>query len=374
MSAPRGVLLMQLGTPDAPTPAAVRRYLREFLGDPRVIDLPALPRRLLLEAVILPTRPRASAEAYAKIWSAEGSPLLVHSRALRDGLDAALGRDFAVELGMRYGQPSLGDGLRRLEERGVRDVLAVPLFPQWAEASGGSALAALFAEPAAGRLASLRALPPCFDRPGFAEAWRSLAAPRLERFRPDHVLFSYHGLPERQVRRADRDGAHCLLRPDCCERPGAALAHCYRAQCIATTRAVARALELPPQRHSSAFQSRLGRTPWIAPYTDHVLPELAASSVRRLAVLCPSFVADCLETLEEIGLRARDQWRELGGEELLLVPSLNAEPVWVETLASWVRPEWSGPQPPDAAGREASARAAASTPEASASGTPTPAR
>ena len=296
---------MQLGTPDAATPAAVRRYLREFLGDPRVIDLPALPRRLLLEAVILPTRPRASAEAYAKIWTDEGSPLLVHSRALRDDLGAALGRDFAVELGMRYGEPSLRDGLRRLEERGVREVLALPLFPQWAEASGGSALAALFDEPAAGRLASLRALPPCFDLPGFAEAWRALAAPRLERFRPDHVLFSYHGLPERQVRRADRDGEHCLLQPDCCEAPGPALSHCYRAQCFATTRALAAALELSPQQHSSAFQSRLGRTPWIRPYTDHVLPELAGSGVRRLAVLCPSFVADCLETLEEIGLRAR---------------------------------------------------------------------
>ena len=336
MSPPRGVLLINLGTPDAPTPRAVRRYLREFLGDPRVIDLPALPRRLLLEAVILPTRPRQSAAAYAKIWTEQGSPLWVYGCALRDALAERLGPDTAVELGMRYGEPSLADGLRRLEERGVRDVTALPLFPQFADASTGSALEALFAEPAAGRLRRIHALPPFFDAPGFVETWRALAAPELEAFRPDHVLFSYHGLPERQIRRADPSGAVCLERDDCCQRPGPALDHCYRAQCYATTRAVAAALELDAQGHSSAFQSRLGRTPWIRPYTDLVIPELYERGVRRLAVLCPSFVADCLETLEEIGIRAREQWRALGGEELLLVPCPNDHPTWVEAVAQWV--------------------------------------
>jgi ferrochelatase len=378
MSAPRGVLLINLGTPEAPRPREVRRYLREFLSDPLVIDLPPLSRALLVEGWILPMRPRRTAAAYAQVWSEAGSPLLVHGQALRAALEARLGAGWAVALGMRYGRPSLGDALRRLEERGVRDVVALPLFPQYSSAATASALTALFAEPAAARLRRISSIGPFYGDPGFVRAWRDIAAPALAAFHPDHVLFSYHGLPERQIRASDvtasfaqraegerrPSGGHCLARADCCTVPHAAHRTCYRAQCYATTGAIVAALGLDAPRTSTAFQSRLGRTPWIRPYTDHVLPELAASRVRRLAVLCPSFAADCLETVEEIGIRARDQWRGLGGEELLLVDCPNAHPTWVEAVARLVL---------HASGTAASARDAAATPEASESATETPA-
>jgi ferrochelatase len=364
MSPPRGALLINLGTPDAPRPREVRAYLREFLSDPRVIDIPALPRKLLLEAVILPTRPRRTAAAYAKVWSDAGSPLLVHGEALRAALEQRLGASWAVALGMRYGRPSLDTALRRLEERGVREVIALPLFPQYSTAATGSALAALFEAPAAGRLHRVRALRPFYDDPGFIATWRDIAAPALAEFRADHVLFSYHGLPERQIRAADPTRGHCLVGADCCTRPHTAHATCYRAQCYATTEALVAALGLDAAHTSTSFQSRLGRTPWLRPFTDHVLPELAAARVRRLAILCPSFAADCLETVEEIGIRAREQWRTLGGEELLLVDCPNAHPTWVEAVAQmFVQTN----------GTAASARAAAATPDASVSDTETPA-
>jgi len=359
-----GLLLVNLGTPDAPRTADVRRYLREFLSDPRVIDIPALPRKLLLEAVILPTRPRRTAAAYAKVWSDAGSPLLVHGEALRAALERRLGASWAVALGMRYGRPSLDTALRRLEERGVREVIALPLFPQYSSAATGSALAALFAAPAAARLHRIHALGPFHADPGFVAAWRDIAAPALADFRADHVLFSYHGLPERQIRAADASGSHCLAGAECCVRPHVAHASCYRAQCLATSAALAAALHLDPARTGTSFQSRLGRTPWIRPFTDHVLPELASAGVRRLAILCPSFAADCLETVEEIGIRAREQWRGLGGEELLLVDCPNAHPTWVEAVAQLFL---------QANGTAASARDAAATPEANVSDTLTPA-
>jgi len=333
-----GVLLVNLGTPEAPRPREVRRYLREFLSDPLVIDLPALPRWLLLHAVILPTRPRASAAAYEKIWTEEGSPLLLHGQALRDAVAAQLGDGFAVELGMRYGEPSLPSALDALRDAGVAEILVLPLFPQYSMAATGSVemRVAKWVE-SASQAPPVRTLGAFYDDPGFLAAWAASARTELEAFAPDHVLFSYHGLPERQVRTADPSGSHCLASDSCCDAVGTVNRDCYRAQCFATTRALAARLGLAPDGHSSAFQSRLGRTPWIRPYTDHRLPELAAQGVERLAVLCPAFVADCLETLEEIGIRARAQWHELGGEELHLIPSLNAHPTWAAAVADLIR-------------------------------------
>ncbi len=338
MADPTWVLLINLGTPASPRTADVRRYLREFLSDPRVIDIPAVPRWLLVNAVIAPFRSPKSAEAYAKVWREDGSPLLAHGRALRDAVAAALGPDHVVALGMRYGKPSIAEALDRLLAAGVSRLVALPLFPQFAESSTGSALAclaeAVAARPGCPEPVTIRDY---FADPGFIEAFAEVARPVLAETKPEYVLFSYHGLPERQVKAADASGAHCLMRDDCCDAVGAANRECYRAQCFATTRALARALELPPDAHSVAFQSRLGRTPWIGPYTDVVLPELAAKGIRRIAVMCPAFTADCLETLEEIGLRAREQWREAGGDVLTLVPSLNAHPRWVRAVAELVR-------------------------------------
>lgn len=334
---PVGVLLVNLGSPEAPTPRAVRRYLREFLGDPRVLDMPALPRRLLLETAILPTRPRASAAAYEKIWTPEGSPLLVHGRALRDALAKRLGEGFAVELAMRYGVPAIPPALDRLTRADCRKIVVLPLFPQFAAASTGSALEAVYrAAGARWNTPPLEVVDSFYDDPGFIAALAAVAREIPDERRPDHLLLSYHGLPERQIRRSDPGGAHCLASNTCCDAIGPGNRACYRAQCVATSRALARALGIRDEDWTLSFQSRLGRIPWIRPYTDEVLPFLRDRGVERLAVLCPSFVADCLETLEEIGIRAREQWLALGGEDLALVPCLNAHPAWVDAIQSWI--------------------------------------
>jgi ferrochelatase len=334
---PLGVLLVNLGSPEAPTPRAVRRYLREFLGDPRVLDIPAVPRTLLLEGAILPTRPRASAAAYAKVWTPEGSPLLVHGRALRDALAARLGKGFAVELAMRYGVPAIPAALDRLAKADCRRILVLPLFPQYSSAATGSAIEAVYrAAGARWNTPPLDVIDSFYDDPGFVAALAAVAQELPDEQRPDHLLLSYHGLPERQIRKSDVSGAHCLATTGCCDAIGPANRFCYRAQCVATSRALAKALGVRDEDWTISFQSRLGRTPWIRPYTDEILPFLRDRGVRRLAVMCPSFVADCLETLEEIGMRGREQWLSLGGDELVLVPCLNAHPKWVEAVAGWV--------------------------------------
>jgi ferrochelatase len=336
---------VNLGTPDSPGVADVRRYLREFLSDPRVLDMNPIGRALLLHGVILRTRPRRSAAAYAQVWTEAGSPLLDFSERLRDGVATALGDGFQVELAMRYGKPSLEQALTRLlADRSLR-LLVAPLFPQLATAATGSALARVFellARPAFdGRRPEVRTLPAFYDDPGWLAAWAAVGRERIRNFAPDHVLFSYHGLPERQIRALDPGHAHCLEKPDCCDAIGALNRACYRAQCFATTRGLAAALALAGTGAgtpwSVSFQSRLGRIPWIRPHTDVVVPDLARRGVRRLAVLCPAFVADCLETLEEIDIRLREQWRAEGGEDMLLVPCPNDHPVWVSALADLLR-------------------------------------
>jgi ferrochelatase len=332
-----GVLLAQLGTPASPSTRDVRRYLREFLSDPRVIDLPAPARWLFVNGVIAPFRAPKSARAYRAIWLGSGSPLRVHGEALAAELAKALGPACAVELGMRYGAPPLDAALDRLASAGVKRIVVVPLYPQDAESSRGSALAAVEAWRASRPAPpELRVVPPFFAAPGFVAAVGAAARPVLAELRPEHVLMSYHSLPERHVRAADRTGKRCLARPDCCLAPGATDS-CYRAQCFATSRAVAAALGLAPERVSTSFQSRLGRARWIGPTTDDLLVSLAGRGVRRLAVLCPSFAADCLETLEEIGIRGRARWSELRGEAFALAPCVNATAPFVTFLADEVR-------------------------------------
>jgi ferrochelatase len=315
----KGLLLVNLGTPDAPDEDAVRRYLAEFLSDPRVLDINPVARWLLLRLFILPRRPAQSAAAYRKIWGERGSPLLYYSRDLAAAVGAALGPEWRVELGMRYGTPSIAEAVARL---GRVDV-AFPLYPQFADSSTGSSLEKI---PDGARI-----VPPFYDDPGTIAAFAAVGRPFVD---ADHVLFSFHGLPERHMRK--QHPQHCLATSDCCAAISQRNMNCYRAQCFATARALRGALGLAAEHTTVCFQSRLGRRPWISPYTDVVVPELAQRGLKRLAVFCPAFVADCLETLEEIGIRARASFLAAGGQELHLVPSLNATPVWVSAVKDLV--------------------------------------
>jgi ferrochelatase len=335
---PIGVLLVQIGTPDSSAVTDVRLYLREFLSDPRVLDMPTPARALLLNAVILPLRLRRSAKAYEKIWTDKGPPLLFHTEALTARVGELLGNGYRVTYGMRYRNPPLPAAIRELLDAGCARLVVLPLFPQYASASTGSALdAVLDATSKRRNVADLITIGAFYDQPGFVRAVAGIARPLLDEFRPDHVLFSYHGLPERQIRKSDSTRQWCLQQPGCCDRIVESNRDCYRAQSFATTRALALELGFAEGKYSTSFQSRLGGQKWIEPYTDKELPELHDCGVRRLAVLTPSFTADCLETIEEIGIRGRVRWAELGGHDFLLVPCVNADPSWAAAVADMVR-------------------------------------
>jgi ferrochelatase len=331
-----GILLINLGTPDAPRTPEVRRYLKQFLSDERVIDIHPLLRWLLLNLIILPIRSPKSAKVYASIWTEEGSPLLVHGKNLRSVLQERFG-ETPVELAMRYGSPSIEHGMASLRQHECDRVVVVPLFPQYASSSSGSAIQAAYEEASRHwNTPHLTIVPPFFDHPGFLEAFHEVARPIFQE-PPEYVLFSFHGVPERHVRKSDDTGCWCLTQPECCSTLRAENRNCYSAQCYRTAQQLAAKLELPPEQWSVAFQSRLGRDPWLKPYTDQVIRELAQSGTTRLAVFCPAFVADCLETIEEIGEEAQETFREAGGETLHLIPSLNAHPAWVSGLEQIIR-------------------------------------
>jgi protoporphyrin/coproporphyrin ferrochelatase len=332
-----GLLLINLGTPDAPTPAAVGEYLAEFLMDPYVIDIPAPLRWLLVHGVILRKRPADSAALYQKIWTDRGSPLLFHLEDLVARVRAELGTEWVVEGGMRYRRPSLKDAFLRLRDAGVDRVIAFPLYPQYSLAATASS------ERETRRWANavlpgkrLDFVAPFYGAPAFLDAFAAVARRGLEGFAHDHVLFSFHGLPERQVRKTDRTGRHCLAGADCCARIIEANRDCYRAQSFHTARELASRLGLSQDHYTVSFQSRLNDR-WIRPFTDDLYRELPSRGVRRLAVVSPSFVADCLETLEEIAIRGTEEFRRAGGDELRLIPSLNSEREWVSAVVKLSR-------------------------------------
>jgi len=327
------LLLVNLGSPASTAVADVRRYLNQFLMDPYVIDLP-WPLRRLIVSMILIKRPAASAEAYRSIWWADGSPLVVLSRRLQQQVAEHWSRG-PVALAMRYGEPSIDSALQRLAHSGVRRVTLVPLYPQFADSTVTTVV-----EEARRVLRSLNptlemdVLPPFYDQPEYLAALAESARPYLEQGF-DHLLLSYHGLPERHLHKSDPTGAHCLKGADCCQRASdEVLASCYRAQCLRTSSGFAERAGLHDGQWSVSFQSRLGRAKWIEPYTEASLEALARRGVKKLLVMCPAFVADCIETLEEIGDRGREQFRAAGGEELVLVPCLNDHPQWVSALVS----------------------------------------
>lgn len=336
---PWGLILLNLGTPDSPAVGDVRRYLREFLSDPRVIDISGWRRWLLLNLIILPFRPKQSAAAYQKVWTDAGSPLLFHGQHLMQKLSQRLGDHARIELAMRYQNPSIRDVMTRLRREGIDRLVVFPLFPQYSSAAWGSAVEAIYNE--ANRLwnvPTIQVIPPFYDHPAFIESFASVSRPVLEDLNPDAILMSFHGLPERQVRKSDDSGGnHCLQSEDCCNHIVTANRNCYRAQCYATARAIAAALELSPDQYEVTFQSRLGRSPWIKPYTDIRIREMAQAGVKRMAVMSPAFVADCLETLEELAIRAREDFQAHGGERLQLIPSLNSEDHWADGMVEIMR-------------------------------------
>ena len=337
----QGVLLINLGSPDSTSVADVRKYLGEFLMDPRVLDVPWPVRWCVVNLAILPKRPAESAEAYKKIWTKDGSPLVVTSRNVQRELQRRAGDDFVVELAMRYQSPGIESAVSRLSSQGVTDLLVFPLFPHFAMSSFETA--AVRAREVAARLAPeirLKIAEPYFDAPDYIAALVASAGDHLGAGY-DHLLFSFHGLPERHLRKADPTGGHCLATPDCCETPSPAHRTCYRAQCFATVRAFVREAGVPADKFSVSFQSRLGRDPWLKPYTDFEFARLAAAGVKKLLVICPAFVSDCLETLEEIAMRGREIFLEAGGRECALVPCLNEHPRWLDALETIVREELS---------------------------------
>ena len=324
------LLLLNLGSPASTEVADVRRYLNQFLMDPYVVDLP-WPLRRLLVSLILIKRPAQSAHAYASIWWPEGSPLVVLSQRLQQAI-TPLWQQGPVELAMRYGPLSIEKALLRLAEQGVRRVTLAPLYPQFADSTTTTVIEEAKRVVRERQLPlQFATLPPFYDQPEYLDALVASAQPHL-RQGFDHLLLSFHGLPERHLHKLDPSG-HCLKGADCCRTASPeVLAHCYRAQCLRSAELFAARAGLPAGKWSVSFQSRLGRAKWIEPYTEARLEELARAGVKKLLVMCPAFVADCIETLEEIGQRGQEQFREAGGEELVLVPCLNDDPHWVEAL------------------------------------------
>lgn len=328
----KGLLLINLGSPENPSPKAVGRYLRQFLSDPYVIDLPVWARFSLVNLLIVPFRAHKSAEAYQKIWTEKGSPLVQTTKSFSEKVATAMGAEWDVRWAMRYGQPSIK---KTLADWHVDELYVVPLYPQYAQSSTQTAIDEVHA--AAKHIGKIKILKDFFHQPEFIEAQAKRIQHSVEKFNPDHVLLSFHGLPEHHLTKLHEP--HCLKHNSCCEEVTEANRFCYRAQSVATAKALKKSLSLDEKKISYAFQSRLGRRPWIKPYTDVWVNELFAQGSKRILVSCPSFVADCLETLEEIELRLKDQFQALGGD-LQLVPALNDDDEWVSAFKRMIlRPD-----------------------------------
>ena len=333
------VLLVNLGSPDSPSVFDVRRYLKEFLSDPLVMDRSRLVQQFVLHAFILPFRPQKTSEAYRSIWTTEGSPLVATSRRVQTLLQEKI-KD-RVFLAMRYGNPSIPQTIQEIIRHGCDELLLFPLYPHYALSSYETVVrevrkALVFScIPSNTPVPILEILPPFYKDPDYIRALVECSRPDLDRGF-DHLLFSYHGLPERHLRLADPTGSHCLAAGDCCTTPHPAHATCYRAQCLQTTAAFVRAAGIPEGKYSVSYQSRLGRDPWIQPYTDLEIPKLAARGVRRLLVICPAFVTDCLETLEEIAIEGKALFLSSGGLEFHYVPCLNERTDWMHALSDIV--------------------------------------
>lgn len=311
-----GILLINLGTPDAPTENAVRHYLDEFLSDPYVITLPKFLRDILVQKIILPVRPKKSTHAYSQIWTNAGSPLLIHSVALKNKLYEKLSGHYCVSLGMRYGNPSIESAVRELQNAACEKIIVLPLFPQYSHAATQSAIdCAMRAFKKLNYSPLIQIIEQFYQDDFYIQSIAALIGNALEKNQTDFLLLSYHGLPKRKIDKKRN----------------------YQEQCFVTSQRIAEILNLPTQKYQTSFQSRLGFTKWIGPYTDHAIKNLRKKDIKNLSIACPSFVVDCLETLEEINIRLREQWMELGGEQFELIPCLNSNEEWIRALAARIK-------------------------------------
>lgn len=310
-----GILLINLGTPDAPTEHAVRKYLDEFLSDPHVITLPKFARDFLVQKIILPRRPKKSAHAYSQIWTDQGSPLLTNTMALKNALQKKMGERFQVALGMRYGNPSVESAVAELQNARCDKIIMLPLFPQYSRAATQSAINhAMHAFHKLNYSPFIDIIEDFHQEDFYIQSVSRIIGDALQKTPTDFLLLSYHGLPKRQIDKKQN----------------------YQEQCFNTSQHIAKTLNLSTEKYQTSFQSRLGLAKWIEPYTDNVIKSLRKKGIRHLSVACPSFVADCLETLEEINMRLREQWIELGGEQFEFIPCLNADEQWINAMGDWL--------------------------------------
>ncbi len=331
----KGVLLVNLGSPDSTEVKDVRKYLDEFLMDERVIDIPYWKRFLLIKGIILNTRPKKSAAAYKKIWWKEGSPLVVISERFTKKIKDKL--DIPVALGMRYGSMSMENALAELDSQGVTDVFLVPLYPHYAMSSFETVVvkAEELLENQFGHM-KMDVLQPFYKHPDYIRVMSQFLKKQLEGFDYDQLLFSYHGIPERHIYKSDPTKSHCKIDGTCCEISSEAHKTCYRHQCFETTKAIVKELGIDKSKYRNSFQSRLLKDPWLRPYTDYELERMADEGIRKLAVITPAFVSDCLETLEEIAMEGKQEFLERGGDEFIHIPCLNEDDAWVEVMKQWI--------------------------------------
>lgn len=333
----KGIVLMNLGSPDSTSEKDVRRYLNEFLMDERVIDMHFLTRLVLVKGIIVPFRASKSAHAYKQIWTEEGSPLIVLTKQLQRALQQQLTEP--IEIAMRYGGPNPKDAFDLLMQKApqIDEVILIPLYPHYAMSSYETA--AEYAKEIYQKHKypfKLTLIKPWYNETSYIETLSESIRPYLDE-QYDHLLFSYHGLPERHIQKSDVTGHHCLRDVNCCQVASPAHAFCYRHQCFTTTELVAGKLNIPKGKYSFSFQSRLGRDEWLKPYTDIGLQAFPAKGIKKLLVVCPAFVSDCLETLEEIAIRGKETFMQAGGETFTAIPCLNVHPLWVKTLTGYIQ-------------------------------------
>jgi ferrochelatase len=332
-----GVLLVNLGTPDSPSRGDVYKYLKEFLLDKRVIDIPWLPRNLLVRGIIAPFRSGSSAKLYQMLWTENGSPLKYYGEKLADGVQKLLGDDFVVRLAMRYQSPSIPNMIDELIAHDVKEIIVLPLFPHYASASTGSVHEEVMRVISSKlNTVPLKIIGSFYDYEPMIDVFIENAKKHdLDSY--DHFVFSYHGLPQRQIKKSDTCD-HCL-KDGCCDTLTNKNRYCYSAHCFATTRAIVKKMGLKEGQYSNCFQSRLGRDPWVQPYTSDVIEELAEAGKKRLLVFCPAFVSDCLETTIEVKVEYQEEFEEKGGDHIDLVDSLNDHPKWIEAVKDLILSE-----------------------------------